>query len=103
MKVPKAMNRHCRRCRKHTPHKVNQNKARGRSSTHTMSRGSPMRIRARGQRRGFGNKGKYSKPPKPKMTGKKMSKKTDFRYQCSVCGVSSVQKKGIRAKKVEMV
>jgi len=103
MKVPKQVNRHCKRCRKHTPHKVSQNKARGRSTAHPMSYGSVVRVRLRGQRRGFGNLGRFSKPPKPKMTGKKMSKKTDFRYTCSVCGIASVQRKGIRAKKVEMI
>lgn len=47
--------------------------------------------------------GKYSKPPKPKMVGKKLSKKTDFRYTCKACGKTHAQSKGIRAKKVELV
>ncbi len=68
-----------------------------------MSRGSKVRVRARGLRRGFGNLGRYSKPPKPKMGGKKLSKKTDFRYTCKVCNKTHTQAKGFRAKKIELV
>lgn len=103
MKVPKQIKRHCPKCNKHTTQKVTQNKARGRSSAHPLSRGSTKRIRARGERRGVGNLGRYSKPPKPKMTGKKMTKKTDFRFTCTVCNRMFAQPSGIRAKKVEFV
>lgn len=103
MKIVKARNRHCPFCRKHTEHKVIQNKARGRSQTHPLSLGGTKRVRMRGQRRGAGNLGRYSKPPKPKMTGKKLSKKLDLRYQCSVCKKTHCPSGGIRAKKVEMV
>jgi large subunit ribosomal protein L44e len=103
MKVPKQVNRHCPKCNKHTVHKVSAAKARGRNQTHPLSFGSKKRVRMRGFRRGTGNLGKYSKPPKPKMVGKKLSKKTDFRYQCSVCKKMSVQRAGIRTKKVEFV
>jgi len=103
MKVPKQVNRHCPRCNKHTVHKVMLSKSRGRSQTHPLSTGGTKRVRMRGQRRGHGNLGKYSKPPKPKMTGKKLSKKTDFRYQCSECKKMSVQRKGIRSKKIELI
>ncbi len=103
MNTPKQTKRHCSRCKKHTPQKVTLNKARGRSTTHTMSRFGTSRLRLRGERRGHGNLGRYSKPPKPKMTGKKMTKKTDFRYTCSECGYMTMQKRGIRAKKVELV
>ena len=85
MKIPKQTRRHCPKCGKHTEQKVTQNKARGRSSAHPLSAGSTKRIRLRGERRGSGNLGRYSKPPKPKMTGKKMTKKTDLRYTCSEC------------------
>jgi len=95
--------KYCPRCNKHTPMKVSLNKARGRSTAHTMSRGATARLRLRGERRGHGNLGKYSKPPKPKMTGKKMTKKTDLRYTCKECKKTSVQKQGIRAKRVEFV
>ena len=103
MKVPKQVKRHCPNCNKHTVQKVTQHKARGRSSAHPLSRGSTRRIRLRGLRRGFGNLGRYSKPPKPKMTGKKMTKKTDFRYTCQECKRTFVQRSGIRTKKVELV
>src|SRR5512134_3100660 len=103
MKIPKQINRHCPRCNKHTQHKVVQSKNRGRNQAHPLSTGSKKRVRMRGQRRGIGNLGKYSKPPKPKMTGKKLAKKTDFRYQCGECKKMSVQREGQRAKKVELV
>jgi len=103
MKVPKQVNRHCPYCNKHTSHKVIQSKNRGRNQSHPLSIGSKVRVRLRGERRGDGNLGKYSKPPKPKMTGKKQSKKSDFRYQCAECRKMHVQKRGIRAKKIEMV
>jgi len=37
------------------------------------------------------------------MTGKKLSKKTDFRYTCKECKKSVCQKDGFRAKKIELV
>ena len=103
MKMPKQVNRHCARCKKHTAQKVTINKAKSRGSVHTLSRGNTARQELRGQRRGFGNLGRFSKPPKPKMTGKKMTKKTDFRYTCAECGYTTTQKKGFRAKKVELI
>lgn len=101
MKVPKTVRRLCPFCRKHTEHKVSQTKKKQASS---LKKGSKYRARKRGLARGFGNLGRYSKPAitKFKMTGKKVSKKTDFRYTCSVCKKSHAQRKGIRAKKVEM-
>lgn len=103
MKLPKTIKRFCPYCRKHTEHKVAQAKKRTRSTAHPLSRGSRIRVEKRGRGRGYGNTGKFSKPPKPKMTGKKQSKKTDLRYACNVCKKSHVQKKGFRAKKVEFV
>lgn len=51
----------------------------------------------------MGNLGRYSKPAisKFKMTGKKLSKKTDFRLECKDCKKSHVARKSFRAKKVE--
>ncbi len=100
MKLPKNTNRFCPYCRKHTQHKVAQNKKRNPSS---MTYGSKVRARRRGQARGTGNRGRYSKPAisKFKMTGKKMTKKTDLRYECTVCKKMHMQKSGFRAKKVE--
>lgn len=102
-KYPKLVKRLCVHCKKHTEHKVAQSKKRTRGTAHPLSQGSRTRIELRGRARGFGNTGKYSKPAKPKMTGKKQSKKTDFRYECKVCKKQSVQRKGFRAKKIEMV
>ncbi|MBI3033953.1 50S ribosomal protein L44e [Candidatus Woesearchaeota archaeon] len=100
MKMPKSVSRYCPKCRKHTQHKILQSKKRAPSS---LSQGSKIRARKRGKARGFGNLGRYSKPAitKWKMTGKKSTKKTDLRYECSVCKKMHSQRKGFRAKKLE--
>ena len=105
MKLPKNIKRHCPYCKKHSEHKVTEAKKRSKGSSNPMSFGSKSRTKKRREWRGFGNLGKYSKPPisKFKMTGKKNSKKTDFRYECSSCHKTHTQKKGIRAKKVELI
>ena len=102
MKVPKTVNRYCKFCKKHTEHKITQSKTKSPSS---LGYGSKFRAKKRGAARGGGNFGRYSKPAisKWKMTGKKTTKKTDFRYECKECKKSTTQKKGIRAKKIEMV
>lgn len=100
MKLPKTIMRYCPYCKKHAEHKINITKKKAASS---MTYGSKVRARKRGQARGIGNLGRYSKPAvtKFKMTGKKATKKTDFRYECKICKKQHVQKQGIRAKKVE--
>jgi len=103
MKIRKTINRYCPFCRKHTEHKVSLAKKKGRSTAHPMSKGSKVRVKARGLRRGYGNLGRYSKPPKPKMGGKKLSKKTDFRFTCKACNRTHTQSHGVRAKKIELV
>ena len=107
MKVPKEIKRLCGKCGKHTTHKVAAAKTKSPNATHTMSRGSKPRMYARqkGKDVGTGNSGKTSRPPvkSRKMSGKKLSKKTDFRYTCSECKKTSVQNGGIRAKKVEFI
>lgn len=102
MKIPKAVKRYCPYCKKHTEHKVSQNKKKNPSS---LKRGSKYRARKRGQARGFGNMGRYSKPAisKFKRTGAKTTKKTDLRYECKTCKKTHAQRQGIRAKKVEFV
>ncbi|MFH1134213.1 MAG: 50S ribosomal protein L44e [Nanoarchaeota archaeon] len=102
MKKPKAVMRYCPYCKKHTEHKLTQNKKKNPSS---MRFGSKVRAKLRGRARGTGNLGRYSKPAVSqfKMTGKKQTKKTDFRYECKVCKKTHTQKKGIRAKRVEFV
>ncbi len=83
-------------------HKVAQNKKQAASS---FTKGSKYRARQRGQARGTGNMGRYSKPAVTqfKRTGKKPTKKTDLRYSCKECQKSHMQKKGIRAKRVEFI
>lgn len=102
MKIPKVIKRYCPYCKKHTEHKVSQNKKKAASA---MTYGSKARARKRGKARGFGNLGRYSKPAvtKWKMAGKKQTKKTDLRYECKVCKKSHMQKEGKRAKRVEFV
>ncbi|MBI3026485.1 50S ribosomal protein L44e [Candidatus Woesearchaeota archaeon] len=100
MKLPKVTKRYCPYCKKHTEHNITINKKRNPSG---LTYGSKTRARKRGQARGLGNLGRYSKPPisKFKMTGKKSTKKTDLRYECKVCGKMHVQRQGFRAKKIE--
>ena len=102
MKIPKTRRKYCPFCKKHTEHKVTQNKKRNPSS---LKKGSKYRAKKRGSARGFGNLGKYSKPAasKFKLGGKKLSKKTDFRYECQECKKTHAQPKGKRAKKIELV
>ncbi len=100
MKFPKTVKRFCPFCRKHTEHKVFLAKKKAPSP---LKYGSKIRARRRGRARGSGNLGRYSKPPVTqwKMTGKKQTKKTDLRYQCSACSKTHAQREGIRIKKVE--
>lgn len=99
MKLPKTVNRFCPYCNKKTKQKikiVGTGAKRG-----TLTRGSKSRARLRGQSRGIGNKGKYSKPAVSKFKRKsKTTKKTNLMYTCEECGKSKYQKKGKRAGKV---
>jgi large subunit ribosomal protein L44e len=100
MKLPKSVKRLCPKCKKHTEHKITTNKKKSASS---LKRGSKYRAKERGLAKGSGNLGRYSKPAvtKFKSTGKKLTKKTDLRYTCTVCKKIHAQKAGIRAKRVE--
>lgn len=100
MKMPKNLKRYCPYCKKHTEHTVSFTKKKNPSS---LTYGSKIRARKRGQARGKGNLGRYSKPAisKFKMTGKKPTKKTDLRYECKVCKKTHIQRQGFRAKKIE--
>ena len=99
MKIPKKIKRYCKHCKKYIEHSIRLSKNTGRSKAHPLSKWGPSRLRSRGRRRGFGNFGRYSKPPKPKMTGSKTSKKVDMRYTCSQCKKISVQSQGFRTRK----
>ena len=100
MKVPKAIKRLCPHCKKHTEHKVTQNKRKQASS---LTYGSKVRARRRGSARGVGNKGRYSKPAitKFKRTGAKSSKTLNLKLTCSECS-KSIIRTGSRTKKLEL-
>ena len=101
MKLPKTVKRFCPYCRKHTKHKITQAKKKTPSSAHPLGKFAKKRTRFG---KGHGNLGKYGSKPavsKWKMGNKKQSKKTDLRYECSVCKKQHIQKQGKRAKKVE--
>ena len=103
MKLPKQTKRYCPYCKKHTTHSIKNQSFKGLNKTHTMSRGSKSRVKARGLRRGLGNLGRFSKGAlsSRKRYGKKTTKKTDLRYTCKECGKTHVQKQGKRTKRVE--
>ncbi len=104
MKVPKTTNRYCPKCNTKTEHKVSQVKTKTRSSVHPLSRYSDSRLRKKGQKKGSGNLGRYSKPPiaKWKRTGAKSSKVIAIRLECTKCKKSRQTTLG-RSKKVEFV
>ena len=99
MKIPKTTNRYCPYCKKKTEHKI---KIVGTGSKRgTLTRGSKSRAKLRGQSRGIGNKGKYSKPAVSKFKRKtKTTKKTNIMYTCKECGKSKYKKKGKRTSKL---
>ncbi len=101
MKLPKEKKRFCKHCKKSTAHKVGLVKSKGRSATHPLSRGSTKRIKGRGDKTGYGNFGKYSKPAisKFKRTGAKISKKVVLKYTCNDCKKSSQASNTFRAKR----
>lgn len=103
MKIPKLMKTYCEHCKKHTEHAVSQMKPKGRSSAYPLSKGSDSRLKKRGQKRGVGSLGRYSKPPIARWnrTGAKTSKQVVLKLECKVCKKSSQMGKG-RAKKAEM-
>ena len=104
MKIPKKIKKYCPKCKKHVEMAVSEAKQKTRSSVHTMSIGSKVRMRLRGLRRGFGNQNKYSKPAvsKFKRTGAKQSKKHVLVLKCNTCNKSATLNVG-RAKKLELV
>jgi ribosomal protein L44E len=104
MKIPKVIKRFCAHCKTHTEQKVKASKKAPPGSAHPLSHGSKVRQKRRGVNRGFGNQGRYSRKPvgARKRAGRKTSKKTDLRYECSKCKKTSMQNKGIRTKKLEI-
>ena len=103
MKLPKTRRTHCPYCKKHTEHKVANQKTKGLNATHHLTKGSKARTKKRGARSGHGNLGRFSRPPitKWKRTGAKTSKKTDLRFTCKECKKTHIKGSGIRARKIE--
>lgn len=95
----------CPICKKHTEHGVHPAKKRTMGTAHPRSHGSKYRMAERGKSTGTGNKGRMSKGALSgwKMYGKKGSKKTDLRFTCKTCKKTNVQRKGFRAKKLELL
>jgi large subunit ribosomal protein L44e len=99
MKFPKKVKRYCPSCKKHMEMRLVHSKS-GRK------RGSLKGGQRRHKRRS-GIKG-YGGFPQPKIEkaskyGAKQTKKTDFRYECSVCKkMVTSAKGGKRLKKVEI-
>ena len=104
MKVPKVIRKYCKTCDKYTDQKVKSAKKGTPGSAHPLSYGSKVRQKLRGANRGAGNKGRYSRKPvgARKRTGRKTTKKTDLRYECTVCKKTQSQRKGIRTKRLEI-
>lgn len=101
MKFPKKTNRYCPFCKKKTEQKIKEVKSG--SKRGTLKRGSKARARLRGQNRGIGSKGKYSKPAVTKFKRKtKTTKKTNVVYVCNDCGKAKSQKKGKRTSRLQI-
>jgi ribosomal protein L44E len=101
MKLPKELKRHCPYCGEHTVQTILHQKQRSRSTSHPMSRWGPMRVHARGLRRGAGNDGKFSKkPPKDQKMKSKTTKRITLLYKCKKCGKQKGIKKAIRASRI---
>lgn len=94
MKIPKKTKRYCPYCKKSTEHKISLVK---------KGKASPLkktRYRIKKMKTGYGGT-VYPQQQKGVKYGSKQTKKTDIRYECSVCKKKHGQKKGFRAKKLE--
>ncbi|MBU0635693.1 50S ribosomal protein L44e [Candidatus Micrarchaeota archaeon] len=74
MNIPKTISTYCRKCNKHTPHKLKQFKS---GQARTKSRGT--RKMEKKHKKGYGGKTKFP------ATIKKQNKKPNFVAECSVC------------------
>ena len=103
MKLPKETKRYCPSCKKHTAQKISVVSQKARSASHPMSRWSRSRMMARGLRRGYGNKGKASKPGVKNWKRKvKVTRRMKVLYTCKVCGKGKTIKKAMRAGRIEV-
>ncbi len=101
MKVPKTTKRYCPFCKKHTEHKISLlSTGQKRPAT---KRGSKERAKKRGQARGKGNLGRWSKKAVSKFKRKtKSTTKKVFLYTCKECKKSKQSKKGIRVSRAQL-
>jgi large subunit ribosomal protein L44e len=103
MKLPKETKRYCPYCRKHTVQTLSIAKQKSRSSAHPLSRGSNSRTKKRGVRSGYGNRGRYSKPPIKSWKMKtKVTKRMGILYKCKTCGKMKGIKSAIRSSRIEI-
>lgn len=102
MKLPKTSRRFCPYCNEHTKQKIAPAKKRQASP---FKRGSKIRAKLRGSGIGTGNHGRLSRKAisQFKMTGKKITKKSDLRLTCEKCGKTYVMQSSYRARKIEFV
>ncbi len=103
MKLPKETRRYCPYCKKHTVQKIDTAKQKARSSARPLSRGGQSRTKARGERGGYGNQGRYSKPAvKSRKMKTKVTRRIGIVYKCKECGKAKGIKKAIRSGRIEI-
>jgi len=101
MKKPKSTKRYCPFCNKKTEHKITLGKTSGRDSAHPQSRYAASRVKKRGQRRGYGNLGRFSKPAIKNWKRKtKSTKKAVLVYTCQTCKKAHQCKTAKRSSKI---
>ncbi len=96
MKLAAQVNRYCPTCKTHTLQKVMQVKG-GRRGTLTFG----------SRRKGWNLEHGYGSTPYPmfehkKISGLKIAKRIDLRYKCTKCNKMTTQKRGKKAKKIEI-
>lgn len=103
MKLPKETRRYCPYCKKHTKQQILTAKQKSRSATHPLSRWSTTRAKKRSYRSGYGNLGRFSKPPVKSWKRKtKITKRISLVFKCAVCGKMKGIKKAIRSSRIEI-
>lgn len=103
MKLPQKVTRYCPHCKKHTDQTVAVAKQKGRSSAHPMSRWSRSRAKLRGQAMGYGNLGRFSKPPIKNWKRKtKATRRISVLYTCAICKKAHGMKNSIRTSRLEV-
>lgn len=91
MNIPKTIEIYCKKCKKHTTHKLKLFKA---AAIRTLSKGT--RRFQRKHKSGYGGKAKFTIKPK------KQTKKPTFICECNVCKQKIYKVVPKRMKKVEL-